>query len=197
MSSYTIIQDSGLELRRRIHAALVNTADADFNLGMAEDDITLDPPPDPASGQPLLSLYLYHIEPDSHLRNQKPLRVSPDELRFPPLALQLYYLITALDEDQTLNQLMLGRILQYFHDFPHINTISGNPLGNSFGGNSPEMRVTLETLTLEELSRVWYALSSSYQLSIAYKLRVITIDTAQVPAGAKRTRQVINAVGLK
>lgn len=196
MSSHAILHDISRELRRRIHAALADTPGTDFDLTTEEGDIILSPPPEPAAGAPLLSVYLYHIEPEPHLRNQPYLNVDT-RLRYPPLALQLHYLITALDDQEPTNQLVLGRILQHFHDNPYIREIGGGPLDDSFGGNSPEARITLEMLTLEELSRVWQALRSGYQLSLAYKVQVVTVDSARAEADARRVRELHTAVGVK
>lgn len=197
MSSYTAIQDVTEELRRLIFEALENTSDTDFGLTTEETDIILSAPPQASSGPPLLSLFLYHIEPDSHLRNQPYLAVGTDGLRSPPLPLQLYYLVTPLDDDESQNHLVLGRILQHFHDNPFVTGFDNQPLDNSFGGSSPEMRITLETLTLEELSRVWHALNIGYQLSVAYKVRVVAIDSAQTEAAARRVTEMHTAVGQK
>jgi hypothetical protein len=197
MSHYAIISNVTLELRRQIFEALQATPDADFQVNDMIQDIIFDPPPDAAGGPPVLSIFLYHIEPDGHLRNQPHLTPGPNGLRYPPLALQLYYLITPLDTAQERNQLLLGRILQHFHDNPMLTAIDGTPLDNSFGGNSPEMRIILETLTLEELSRVWYALSSTYQLSVAYKVRVVTVDSLQPESAAHRVTELHAIVGHK
>jgi len=197
MSSHTILHDISRELRRRIHAALADTPGTDFDLTTEEGDIVLSPPPEPAAGAPLVSVYLYHAEPDAHLRNQPFLNVGADGLRYPPLALQLHYLITALDDQELTNQLVLGRILQHFHDRPVMRELAGVPLDNSFGGNSPEVRIMLEMLTLEEQSRVWQALRSGYQLSLAYKVQVVTVDSARSEVEARRVREVETAVGTK
>lgn len=197
MSNFAILQNISLELRRQIFEALQATPDADFQVTNMTRDIVFDPPPDAAPGPPVLSIFLYHIEPDAHLRNQRTLTPTPDQLRYPPLALQLYYLITPLDESQERNQLLLGRILQFFHDSPILTALDGTPLDNSFGGNSPELRVSLETLTVEELTRVWNALQSTYQLSVAYKVRVVAVDSLQPESAAHRVAEMHTVVGAK
>ena len=197
MSSHTVIHDISIELRRRIHAALEATPNTDFNLTTVEQDIILSPPRDPSSGPPLLSLYLYHIEPDPHLRNQRYLNTGPDGLRFPPLALQLHYLVTALDDEEENNHLVLGRVLQHFHDQPFLTELNGTPLDTSHGATSPAARITQEMLTLEELSRVWIALRSVYQLSLAYKVQVVAVDSAQTEIEARRVHELHTIVGRK
>jgi hypothetical protein len=197
MSTYGIIAGITLEIRRRIHAALVSAPDDDFGLSTPETDITLSAPDEDLTATPRLSLYLYHIEQDGHLRNQPSLAAGSNGLRYPPLSVQLRYLITPLNDEEDQNHLILGRILQHFHDKAVIESISGAPLGNSFGANSPELRITFETLTLEQLAQVWHAMDASYRLSIAYVVRIVTIDSARGVTDAKRVMEALTAVGLK
>ena len=37
--------------------------------------------------------------------------------------------------------------------------------------------MNLETLTLEELTRVWFSLSEPYDLSVSYEVQVVSIDS--------------------
>ena len=198
MSNYGVIEDITLEMRRRIHASLASAPDDDFGLSETpETDITLSAPDEDITGSPRLSLYLYHIEQDGYLRNQRSLATNSNGLRFPPISMQLHYLITPLDDVEEQNHLMLGRILQHFHDEPMIGSLNGTPLDDSFGANSPELRIAFETLTLEQLAQVWHALDAGYRLSIAYVVRIVTIDSAQGVTDAKRVIEAHTAVGYK
>lgn len=197
MSNYTILHDTSLELRRRIHAALAAAADADFNLSTPEADITLSPPGVEVQSDPLLSLYLYHIETSGDLRNQPRLPAGDNGLRYPPEALQARYLITPLSEEEEINQLLLGRIIQFLHDEPILDSLNGVLLDDSFGGGSGQFRLGMEKLTLEQLTQVWSALDTGYRLSLSYLVRIITIDSAQVVSAAHRVIDAHTAVGLK
>jgi hypothetical protein len=197
MSNYNVISQITQELRKRIHEALASAPDADLGLSTPETDITLSAPMDDQTDSARLSLYLYHIEQDGHLRNQPSLPSGPNGLRFPPMSVQLHYLITPLDEAEDQNHLMLGRILQYFHDAPMLESLNGLPLDNSFGANSPELRIVFQTLTLEQLAQVWHALKAGYRLSIAYLIRIVTIDSAQGVIDAKRVEDAHAVVGYK
>ncbi|MGH7807136.1 MAG: Pvc16 family protein, partial [Thermodesulfobacteriota bacterium] len=42
-----------------------------------------------------LTLFLYSIMDNSHLKNQEMHNISPTQLGYPPLTLDLYYLLTA------------------------------------------------------------------------------------------------------
>lgn len=197
MSSYTIIHDITLELRRRIHAALLSAPDADLGMTTPETDITLSLPTNDMAGSPRLSLYMYYVEPDGTLRNQRLLEVSATDQRFPPLALQLHYLITPLADEEDQNHLILGRVLQHFHDAPFVDSLNGGPLDDSFGGNSNQVRIHLESLTMEQLSQIWGALNTDYRISVGYTVRVVTVDSDRGPVQAKRVREAYTVVGVK
>ena len=73
---------------------------------------------------------------------------------------------------------MLGKVLQTFHDHP---VVRGVDLQGSLEGTAVELRVTLETLSLEEITRIWTALNaeSGYQLSVSYEVQVVEIESAR------------------
>ncbi len=197
MSRYAIIQDVSVELRERMHGALVSTPDADFGMTTPQKDITLSPPSDTMTGNPKLSLYLYRIDQDGHLRNQHWLPDQQTGQRYPPMALTLCYLVTPLQSEEDQNQLVLGRILQYFHDHPVLDSLDGTPLDDSYGGNSPEMRIAFDPFSVEEIGRIWNALRTNYRLSVAFSVRIVTIDSAQAVVEAKRVVDAYTVVGVK
>jgi hypothetical protein len=192
MSSYSILKDVTEEIRRSILTALTSAPDADYDINR-EAQITLASPSANTTGNPLLSVFLYHIEPDAALRNQHLLADAASGLRLPPLALQLRYLITPLDDEEENNHLVLGRILQYFHDNPQIERLNNTTLDNSFGGASPALRIMLESLPVENLLSVWNALEVPYRLSVVYVVRVAAIDSDKgvTPAYRVLEKQIV------
>src|SRR5262245_45040584 len=66
-----------------------------------------------------VNLFLYHTVPDAAWRNQDlPRQARPGELSRPPLALSLYYLITAYGQDnnELISQFLLCRAMRALHD---------------------------------------------------------------------------------
>ena len=53
--------------------------------------------------------------------------------------------------------------------------LRGADLQAEFSGTEVELRVRLEPLMLEEITRVWEALDGSYQLSVSYEVSVVNI----------------------
>jgi hypothetical protein len=198
MSSFSIVQDTGLELRRRIFAALQATPDTDFGLNDNIDRIRIAPPGEDLPNGTLAALFLYHIDIDRHLRNQRPLpdRDDPSIQRKPPLPLQFRFLFTPVDDDDTVNHLVLGRVLQHFQDQPFITTIAGQQLDDSFGGASPALRVKPDPLTIEQLSQLWNALSAPFRLSIAFLVDVAAVDSGEPPRRAPRVEELLAATGV-
>jgi hypothetical protein len=198
LSSFSIIHDTALELRRRIFDALAATPDTDFGLSGNIDRIRIAPPADDLPNGTAATLFLYHIEIDKNLRNQRQLpdRGDPSLQRRPPLPLQLRFLFTPVEDDETINHLLLGRVLQHFQDEPFISSIGGQPLDDSFGGATAALRVKPEVLTVEQLSQLWNALSTPFRLSIAFLVDAASVDSAEPPQRVRRVDEFLTAAAV-
>jgi hypothetical protein len=140
-----------------------------------------------------VSVWLYRVIRDDQTLNQLPRRISVTETLPPPLPLRLHYLVTPLTAAQTpggseTEQVILGKVLQLFHDTPRLR---GTDLVNELAGTDVELQVRLETMSLEEITRVWDALEGSYQLSISYEVSIVDIDSEQQPDRAAPVTVVI------
>ncbi len=197
MSNFSIIQDVSLELRRHIVEVLEMTSDTNFNINGDVDKISLLSPGETLENSVIASLYLYHLDIDKHLRNQRPLPDpnADDLFHRPPIPLQLRYLFTPVDDSEATNQLLLGRVIQHFHDFPNLATIAGTPIGDSFGGASPELRVRPDMLSLEQLAQMWNAFSAPFRVSLSLLVEVVAIDSGRPPMQVRRIDQLVPAVG--
>lgn len=124
-----------------------------------------------------VSVWLYRIIRDDQRLNDAPVRVSPTELKPVPLPLRLHYLITPVTNvatgDPANEQLLLGKVLQALHGHP---IFRGADLQGEFAGTEIELRVRLEQMTLDEITRVWEGLEGSYQLSVSYEVSIVNID---------------------
>jgi hypothetical protein len=130
-----------------------------------------------------LSVWLYRVIRDEERLNAPPQRIGPNLLQPPPLPVRLHYLVTPITGAQSqigpeTEQVILGKVLQIFHDHP---TLRGSDLQGDFSGTEVELTVRLETLTLEEIARVWDALDAPYQLSVSYEVSVVEIASAMEP----------------
>jgi Pvc16 N-terminal domain len=152
-----------------------------------------DPDAAPVAEPTRLNLFLYRITENGNLKNQEPPgRGHPGTPGHPPLYLNLHYLLTAYgstDDNGFLNEsrahLVLGSAMRVLHDHAEltgrlvtVRAPSGEPVVDPALLEQPEpVRLTLEPLTLDDLTKVWTALALPYRLSAAYEARVAHIQS--------------------
>ena len=123
MSGYKIIY----EVSKLLHDTLWSGFDGDAAVTQyvsSKDAIVLDSPADAVQGDRSLSLWLYQVTPDAFVLNQLPMRPQPpkgkpsddDSIQYPPLALDLFYLLTPSTANPDGDQIVLGRSMQILHD---------------------------------------------------------------------------------
>lgn len=131
------------------------------------------------AGRQGVSVWLYRLVRDEQRLNAPPERLSRTEIRPEPLPVRLHYLVTPIVslENPTsplTEQTILGRVLQVLHDHP---VLRSSDLEGDFEGLHVQLHVRLETMNLEEITRVWEALERSYQLSVSYEVSVVYIHS--------------------
>lgn len=181
----------------RITVSTPTQAD-DANVGAAEDA--------------RINLFLYRVTENADLRNQHIAgQASPGAYGIPPLGLDLHFLVTgygATMEESFPSELraqqMLGSAMRVLHDHPVItedmvtrNDPVGRPILDPVLRDSTEqVKLLLSPVDLEDLSKVWTALTLRYRLSVGYVLSVVRIESqrrslpprlvGQPPAGGPR-----------
>jgi hypothetical protein len=179
-------------------AATTMTLQAILNNGIVADPNLTDAtvtvlPPDKARGNNnanQLNLFLYQILPDAAWRNMNaPTYVAQGETGNPPLALSLYYLLTAFgrDNDATVpfGHYLLGKAMSILYDHAllgpqEIQLASSTSLpGNDLDKQADRVRITMQPLSIEEISKLWTGFATQYRLSVAYEVSVALIDSTQ------------------
>jgi hypothetical protein len=125
-----------------------------------------------------LSLYLYQITSNAHVNNKPPISSEGGEQLYPPLSLNLSYLLTPLDSTARSCYLILGRAMQILASSP---IIQANFLDSDRRATPPEVRLTLNRVTMEEMARIWNAFNQPYRLSVCYQVQVVSIDSIRPP----------------
>lgn len=130
-----------------------------------------------------ISCWLYRVVRDEERLNDPPRRISPTQLRPPPLPVRLHYLVTPItnranDGDPDTEQYALGKVMQLLYSKPRFR---GADLRGQFAGTEVEFFVRLESLSLDEITRVWEGLNGEYQLSVSYEVSFVEIDAALEP----------------
>jgi hypothetical protein len=183
VSDYRVLQDISLYLRRLLFENLSGN-DSVASQFASENSISLDSPSRiadnsaPNADQARLSLYLYQVTPSAHLNNRPMIPAGPGRQQHPPLSLNLYYLLTPVSQAPEDNLVILGRCLQILAARP---VIRANFLDSWLRPEPPEVRVTINPVSLEELTRVWNAFNETYRLSVCYVVQVVSIDSALTP----------------
>ena len=135
-----------------------------------------------------LSMWLYQISEDEFTKNRPAVRVADDRQQPPPLALDLFYLLTPHTASPENDLLVLGRAMQALYDRA-ITT-----LVDDTAHVAEELRITLHRRTLEELTRVWEALREPYRLSVCYEVRLTRLDSTRM-ATAKPVVEITEGFG--
>jgi hypothetical protein len=137
-----------------------------------------------------VNLFLYQALPDAAWRNRDiPKRVLPGETAQPPLPLVLYYLVTTYgDEDNDIkSHALLGKAMSVLHDYPVLGateikdaTVGDNDLKKtSLHEQVERVRISLQPLTFEEMSKLWTTFQTHYRTSAAYQVSVVLVESTR------------------
>lgn len=144
-----------------------------------------------------VSVWLYRVVRDEQRLNDPPLRISATQLRPPPLPLRLHYLIVPFTSrvnlgDPDTEQYLLGKVMQSLYTNA---LLRGTDLRGELAGSDAQLHVRLETLALDEMSRIWEALEGTYQLAVSYEVAVVDIDSAREPENLTPVQEVLAEIG--
>jgi hypothetical protein len=183
MSDYKVFREISHDIRHELFNGIKTTEGINLT---SETEISLDSPVKLSDGggrtgeasQVKLSLYLYQILPNSHINNRQLIPSNNGKQHYPPLSLNLFYLLTPLDNSPETCLLILGRAMQVLAAHP---IIRNSFLDSELRPDPPEVRLTLNPLNLEEMTRIWNAFNQPYRLSVCYQVQVVSIDSIRLP----------------
>ena len=171
MSDYTVIGDVGETLKKLL--------EDDLWTGISpKPEITFKSPKeikDDGGSTNKVSLFLYQVLDNPHLRNEEPVRVDDSLLQAPPLALDLFYLVTPYSEDKTQEKYIIGKVIQIFYD----NAVrNGTILQGALAGSDEEIRLLYNPISLDDLTKIWNAFQDvAYRFSVSYLVTPVRIDS--------------------
>ena len=127
-------------------------------------------------GTNVLSLYLLHVGRDPYWRNT-PVQGQRGQLNTSqPLSLNLSYLLTSYSEKNWhMEQYLMSVALAYFH---------ANPIYKSA---TAEFSVTVEADSIEEMSRLWQAITVPIRLSAMFRVAIVFLAPELPPVDDMRT----------
>jgi hypothetical protein len=177
MANYNAIHSVGNSLRLFLQNTYPADLKQDHDIGfellssarLAED----------AAPTKLLTLYLYRVTVNEHLRNT--VRAThPSDAR-PPLALDLHYLLTVWGDDAMAEHRVLAWAMRQLYLHPVLDVSSLSPEAGWDKGDMVQL-IPAE-LSTEDLMRIWDALEPGYRLSVSYIARMVPIDAVAEPTG--------------
>jgi hypothetical protein len=192
MADFRVVDHTGLTLVALIERQLVDLGIANVSVGVVSAGIfaTLG-----ATPNAFISLFLYQVSGNAELRNL-PETLFPDGTRGrQPLPLELSYLITAwgvrtpgdLASDQQAaseEARLLGAVLQALYEHAEVgrgelSDVVALPVWAPYDG----LQIALQPLPIETQYRLWDATDLGYRLSLAYRVRVASLQpTPPLPA---------------
>jgi len=139
-----------------------------------------------------LSLFLYRVVENGEVKNRSLEQKNGNRLQYPPLALNLFYLVTPLikdnenDEEAPKNaHKLLGKVMQIFYDHA---TLKGSDLKGVLQGTAEEIRIILNPISMEDMTKLWSSFMRPYYMSVAYEAKVLYIDSER-ETGAEQVRR--------
>jgi hypothetical protein len=150
-------------------------------------------PPDKARGSinaNQLNLFLYQLLPDVAWRNMDiPTQVSSGETGNPPLPLTMHYMLTAFGRDNDtgvpFSHYLLGQAMRVLFDHALLgqdeirNATAASLPSSDLHRQVERVRITLQPLSLEEISKLWTGLATQYRLSVVYEVSVALIESTR------------------
>jgi Pvc16 N-terminal domain len=151
------------------------------------------PPEEPEVVEgPLVNLFLYRVCENAALQSQElPGHGERGSFGHPPLALDLHYLVTTYGTtknpegskfvDEIVAHWLLGSAMRILHDFAIItpeleNSEGAQILDHALISAAELIKLSLQPVSLEDLSKVWTALSRPFRASAAYEVTVVQIE---------------------
>ena len=139
-----------------------------------------------------LSMYLYHVEEDSAQESlfwtARSQTAGGPPLKYQPLALDLYYLLSSFaDGNYVQEQQAMSIAMRVFHENPIIRGVDAS-------GQPWELTLTLERRSYDELSRLWQATTSALRMSAVYRAAVVLIEPEAGPPPGPPVSEVDIAV---
>jgi hypothetical protein len=200
MSDYLAVAGVSAILKQTLIDALAVNGPSSI-LDMAKP-VTVGPPDLVVTGteEPVqLNLFMYYASQNPAFRNMCLPSVDSqgNKLSNPPLALNLHYLVSAYGKSEFDAEIILGWAMKVFHENPvYSQSAIGNLLAEMSGSSAPEVmllvqttlasqvesiKVTPESLSNEEIARLWMAFQTHYRTTTSYQVTVVLIqDTSTV-----------------
>ena len=147
-----------------------------------------------------LNLFLYLVMPNLGWRNVgQPSRAADGTLiSGPPLALDLFYLLSSYGAKDLHAEILLGYAMKLLHETPVLSSdairgalspsyeVNGAPgippelqdlFSSGLADQIEQIKITPNYLNSEEMFKLWMGIQSPYRLTMSYHVSVVLIDS--------------------
>ncbi len=152
-----------------------------------------------------LNLFMYQVTYNLGWRNvdQPAFNSRGERIASPPLAIDLHYLLTAYGSAELHTDILLGYGMQLLHENPVLDRESiakslappsdaGEGLISSLrllstsrlAEQAEMIKITPESLSAEDISKLWAAFGTKYRPTAAYKVTVVLIESEKPPTAS-------------
>lgn len=200
IAAVTAVLKSLLEERL---VALYSDLGGNAKVTVLAPDLILSNPPSSASPIDTLNLFLYQVTPNSGWRNLGlPIRDPGGErVSNPPLGLNLHYLLSAYSQESFRAEMLLGYGVQLLHE---ISILTRSAIDNALDNLNPpiplllttglaeqveQIKICPQSLSSEDISKLWSAFQSHYRPTTAYQVSVVLIESQHSTQSALPVRQ--------
>lgn len=195
MSDAGVIRDVSNTLKSILDLRLnTNGGASRFGSAGASVTITVDSPHRGNHEDLRVNLFLYQLLQDEHRRNSGgwvPLERTKDSQRFAPepLALRLYYLVTAFAGDGLTEHHLLGAAIQALYTNRRVpEEVLRGTLKDS-AVRAEHVQLTLLNLDVDTVQKIWGSQTEPMRASAAYEVEAIFIDADEAGADVKLVKE--------
>jgi hypothetical protein len=173
MAEYSIIADVSQLIVKQLQRLLVP------DIVAGNDRVGLCSPSD--RNDIAMGIFLYDVaESEDIRRSTLSTGGLSNKLKFPPIYMDLFYMMTPyftgnVRYKTASEQEALGKIIQFYHDYPLI------PIDdiNNEDADGIDLRVELLRLNIEEKSKIWIFPDEPYRTSLFYRVSPVMIGSSR------------------
>lgn len=124
----------------------------------------------------IVSLFLYRIDVDASRRHYEYPRTKDTAASF-ALGLHIHYILTVWSSNALGEQKVLSRCMEIFDE---IAILSGSLLdANTEWQDNDAISICLESMTNEDMLRLWDSFEPAYHLSVPYMVRPVRLTSVE------------------
>ncbi|MFZ5352370.1 MAG: DUF4255 domain-containing protein [Bacillota bacterium] len=183
MGRYTVISDVGSTLINLLRENMVPEP------VLQPEMIGLASPAD--KGDYRLTLFLYNIVESGDFRNNQLQVTESGLLQYPPLSLNLYYMLTAHSSSELNSRALdehriLGKAMQVLFDN---SIVRGSQLQGTLREKNEELKIVVDNIPVDILVKIWNFPNIPYKLSVSYLVGPVYLDSTRTKE-AKRVMEI-------